>query len=213
MHYDKKIYYRKIVASVGIKGMMDKKTGIIRSILYLMGVVVLFSEKEITADLPVAYPMSLTGEVTWTLLRSPDNFFGGSVYFPILPLNGLSAYSGVIVRAGSKPVIVKTTETSYIQYRERRFVWDIGIDESISFQCHFGFFVRGGFGYTHAWYRGSSTEAETGVIPTFQAGILVIPGTPDAEFVSRFRIGYSYENTCSSGPHGFSISFQIGFAQ
>ena len=163
-------------------------------------------------DSSVNYPMGFTGEINMLVMKRGDFLGGGSFYVPLIWSKGLSAYTGFDMRAGKRSVLVKTQD-AYIQYKERRCLLEFGIDESVAFSGSFGFYIRGGYGYTFAWYKGSSADADAGFTPTLQPGFFFVSKGDDLLLRYRFRFGYTFIKTRTSGPHGFNISFQVGGAR
>lgn len=153
--------------------------------------------------------MGLTGEFTCTVKKLPDVFLGGSFYYPIIAYYGLSCYGSFGMRAGRRTVLEKTGPAEYTQFKERRLLWDVGLDESISFSNRIGLYARGGLGLSHRWCKGSKAGTSAILTPTLQAGTFVVF---DSAYRYRLRLGYSYAKAGTSGPHGVSVSFQFGGA-
>jgi hypothetical protein len=185
--------------------MKTKKIKIISVCILLL--MTLNAESKVSEGFSVSHPMGLTGEFTCLVLKLPDAFLGGSVYYPLHPYKGFSCYSSFVMRAGRRTVFEKTGVAEYTQFKERRFILDFGIDESISFSNQTGFYARGGLGLSHGWYKGSEERPSLALTPTFQAGAFV---SFDSMLRYRLRVGYTYANTGTSGPHGISVSLQFG---
>ena len=160
----------------------------------------------------VNYPMGFTGEINMMVMNEGDFLGGGSIYLPLNWSKGLSAYAGFDMRAGKRSVLVKTQD-AYTQYKERRCLLEVGLDESVTLLGGLGFYIRGGYGYTFAWYKGSSADPDEGFTPTLQPGIFFVSKGDDQILRCRFRFGYTFIKTRTSGPHGFNISFQVGGAR
>lgn len=152
-------------------------------------------------------PMGLTGEINCTVMQLPDVFLGGSFYYPISAYHGLSCYGSFAMRAGRRTVLEKTGPSEYTQFKELRLLWDVGLNESISFSNKTGLYARGGLGFSHRWCKGSNAGTSITPTPALQAGAFVIF---DSEYRYRLRLGYNFAKAGTSGPHGVILSFQFG---
>ncbi len=185
---------------------MNTKNTKIISICILL-ILSINSESRTPGGFKVAYPMGLTGEINCTVMQLPDVFLGGSFYYPISAYHGLSCYGSFAMRAGRRTVLEKTGPAEYTQFKELRLLWDVGLDESISFSNKTGLYARGGLGFSHRWCKGSNAGTSITPTPALQAGAFVVF---DSEYRYRLRLGYNFAKAGTSGPHGVILSFQFG---
>jgi hypothetical protein len=121
-------------------------------------------------------------------VNTKDLFLGMSVGLRLLRNHPLHATLFFSTRPYKMTRFVERSTNSYYQFKEERYVFGIGLDESIWITELFGLFLFGGGGHTSGNFAGADYESESEYLLTGGGGLFV-------DFWKghvTLRLGYQY---------------------